>query len=65
MRPVLEAMGFTCEILNQPPREGTLPLMPSGSRIPVSSRSLGYGHGDAIRGLDDALERGAVALGTG
>ena len=57
MRPTLEDMGFTCEILHQPPGKGPF-LYAERIEDPGLVTVLGYGHGDAIRGLDDAWKEG-------
>ncbi|NEK55078.1 M20/M25/M40 family metallo-hydrolase, partial [Rhizobium leguminosarum] len=55
MRPTFEALGFTCHTLT----EGGWPFL-FAERIqdPKLPTVLGYGHGDVIRGLDDAWDDG-------
>ena len=57
MRPAFEAMGFTCQILDNP--NGTSPFLIAGriegARLPTV---LGYGHGDVVRGLDAGWAEG-------
>jgi acetylornithine deacetylase/succinyl-diaminopimelate desuccinylase-like protein len=55
MKPALEALGFTTAVLH----EGKWPFLfaerREGDALPTV---FGYGHGDVIRGLDDAWEKG-------
>jgi acetylornithine deacetylase/succinyl-diaminopimelate desuccinylase-like protein len=55
MRPALEALGFTCHIIEQ----GKWPFL-FAERIedPSLPTVFGYGHGDVIRGLDDQWHEG-------
>ncbi|OWU85715.1 hypothetical protein ATO6_01980 [Oceanicola sp. 22II-s10i] len=58
MRPRLEALGFTCEIIDNPdPKGGALLLgeRHEGDGLPVI---LTYGHGDTVRGQDDMWREG-------
>jgi acetylornithine deacetylase/succinyl-diaminopimelate desuccinylase-like protein len=57
MRPALEHMGFVCEVLVNPAPAGPLLL---GERIedPDLPTVLIYGHGDVVRGLDEAWAEG-------
>lgn len=57
MRPMLEAMGFTCRILTEPKAKGPF-LYAERIEDPKLVTVLGYGHGDAIRGLDNAWKEG-------
>ena len=55
MRPALEALGFTCRILEQ----GKWPfLFAERHEDPTLPTVFGYGHGDVIRGLDDEWHEG-------
>src|SRR5919112_6486465 len=55
MRPALEALGFTCRILE----EKNWPfLFAERQEDPALPTVLGYGHGDVIRGLDDGWSEG-------
>jgi len=59
MRPSFEAMGFTCEIF-QNPVEGCGPVLLATRIEPGGGPTvLGYGHGDVIRGLEDQWSKGA------
>jgi len=57
MRPALEALGFTCGILRHPRAKGPF-LIAERLEDPARPTVLGYGHGDVIRGLDDAWDEG-------
>jgi len=59
MRPAFEAMGFTCEKIENPLPGGGPVLLATrheGDNLPTI---LGYGHGDVIRGLEDQWTKGA------
>ena len=58
MRPALESMGFTCAILHEPTRARAPFLFAERIENPEAVTVLGYGHGDVIRGLDQAWEAG-------
>jgi acetylornithine deacetylase/succinyl-diaminopimelate desuccinylase-like protein len=51
MRPLLEAMGFSCQVLAHPRAKGPF-LLATRIEDPNLPTVLGYGHGDVIRGLD-------------
>ena len=55
MRPALESLGFTCQVLH----EGRWPFL-FAERHEDDSRPtvFGYGHGDVIRGLDEGWQEG-------
>src|SRR3954471_18361800 len=57
MRPALESMGFTCDIVWHERAKGPFLI---AERIEDRSLPtvLGYGHGDVIRGLDDEWDEG-------
>jgi acetylornithine deacetylase/succinyl-diaminopimelate desuccinylase-like protein len=55
MRPALEALGFTCRILEQ---KNWPFLFAERQEDPALPTVFGYGHGDVIRGLDDGWEEG-------
>jgi acetylornithine deacetylase/succinyl-diaminopimelate desuccinylase-like protein len=57
MRPMLEAMGFTCRILSEEKAKGPF-LYAERIEDPSLVTVLGYGHGDTIRGLDNAWKEG-------
>lgn len=57
MRPMLEAMGFTCRILTEQKAKGPF-LYAERIEDPALVTVLGYGHGDSIRGLDNAWKEG-------
>ncbi|HSP24716.1 MAG TPA: M20 family metallopeptidase, partial [Saliniramus sp.] len=57
MRPMLEAMGFTCRILTEEKAKGPF-LYAERIEDPALVTVLGYGHGDTIRGLDNAWKEG-------
>ena len=57
MRPAFERLGFTCRVLHQPAAKGPFlyaERLEGADLLTV----LGYGHGDVIRGLDEAWEQG-------
>lgn len=58
MRPALEGLGFTCAILHEPTRARAPFLYAERIEDPAAVTALGYGHGDVIRGLDQAWEPG-------
>ncbi|MBN8920132.1 MAG: M20/M25/M40 family metallo-hydrolase, partial [Rhizobiales bacterium] len=57
MRPALEAMGFACRVLTNAKAKGPFLYAEriEGEGLPTV---LGYGHGDTIRGLDNAWKDG-------
>ncbi len=57
MRPALEAMGFTCSILTEAAARGPF-LYAERIEDPSLVTVLGYGHGDTIRGFDNAWKEG-------
>ena len=57
MIPAFEALGFRCEILEEPKARGPF-LYAERIEDPALLTVFGYGHGDVIRGLDDQWEPG-------
>ncbi len=59
MVPAFEAMGFDCQVFDNP-IEGCGPVL-LATRFEAEDLPtvLGYGHGDVIRGLDDQWTKGA------
>ena len=57
MRPRLESLGFTCSILTHAAALGPF-LYAERIEDPNLPTIFGYGHGDVIRGLDDAWSDG-------
>ncbi len=57
MKPAFAALGFTCRILEEPKAKGPF-LFAERIEDPALPTVFGYGHGDVIRGLDDAWEPG-------
>jgi acetylornithine deacetylase/succinyl-diaminopimelate desuccinylase-like protein len=57
MQPLLESMGFACQILTHPKAKGPFLFAQrfEGTDLPTI---LGYGHGDVIRGLDKDWQEG-------
>jgi acetylornithine deacetylase/succinyl-diaminopimelate desuccinylase-like protein len=57
MKPALEALGFNCRIMTHPKARGPFLF---AERIEAAGLPtvLGYGHGDVIRGLDNAWHDG-------
>ena len=58
IQPAFEAMGFTCDVFENPVvGKGSILL---ASRIEDDSLPtvLGYGHGDVVRGLEDQWHEG-------
>jgi acetylornithine deacetylase/succinyl-diaminopimelate desuccinylase-like protein len=55
--PLLESLGFACRMLNHPRARGPF-LYAERLEDPSLPTILGYGHGDVIRGLDDAWRDG-------
>src|SRR5271155_3646612 len=51
MRPMLEQLGFSCEILTHAKASGPF-LLAERLEDPARPTILGYGHGDVIRGQD-------------
>ena len=58
MRPELERLGFSCRILEEPTKARGPFLFAERIEDPNALTVLGYGHGDVIRGLDNAWEPG-------
>jgi len=55
MKPALEALGFTTQVLH----EGRWPFLFAERKEDDAAQTVfGYGHGDVIRGLDDGWEEG-------
>lgn len=55
MRPALESLGFTCQVLH----EGRWPfLFAERQEDEARPTVFGYGHGDVIRGLDEGWQEG-------
>jgi acetylornithine deacetylase/succinyl-diaminopimelate desuccinylase-like protein len=57
LRPVLENMGFLCQVLVNPGPGGPL-LLAERIEDPDLPTVLVYGHGDVIRGLEEAWQDG-------
>jgi acetylornithine deacetylase/succinyl-diaminopimelate desuccinylase-like protein len=57
MRPMLEKMGFVCEVLVNPALGGPL-LLAERIEDPDLPTVLIYGHGDVVRGLEDEWSDG-------
>ena len=57
LRPLLEHMGFVCQVLVNPAPGGPL-LLAERIEDPDLPTVLVYGHGDVIRGLEDAWDDG-------
>ena len=57
LRPALEHMGFVCQVLVNPAPGGPL-LLAERIEDPDLPTVLVYGHGDVVRGLDDAWAEG-------
>ena len=57
LRPVLENMGFLCQVLVNPASGGPL-LLAERLEDPDLPTVLVYGHGDVIRGLEGAWQDG-------
>ncbi len=57
MRPLLEKMGFVCEVLVNPALGGPL-LLAARIEDPDLPTVLMYGHGDVVRGLEDEWSDG-------
>jgi acetylornithine deacetylase/succinyl-diaminopimelate desuccinylase-like protein len=57
MEPAFAKLGFTCRILEEPKAKGPF-LFAERIEDPSLVTVFGYGHGDVIRGLDDAWEPG-------
>jgi acetylornithine deacetylase/succinyl-diaminopimelate desuccinylase-like protein len=57
MRPMLESLGFSCELLTHARAPGPFLL---AERLEDSTRPtiLGYGHGDVVRGMDAKWREG-------
>lgn len=50
-RPILEAMGFACQILTHPAAKGPF-LYAERIEDEAAPTILGYGHGDTVRGME-------------
>jgi acetylornithine deacetylase/succinyl-diaminopimelate desuccinylase-like protein len=57
MRPAFEALGFTCRLLEEPSAKGPF-LLAERIEDPGLVTALGYGHGDVVRGMDEAWSEG-------
>ena len=58
MRPAFEAMGYRCEVFDNPlPGQGPV-LFAERIEDPTLATVLGYGHGDVIRGYADEWREG-------
>src|SRR5215210_7829360 len=57
MRPALEPLGFSCELLHEPNAKGPF-LVAERIEDPSLPTVLGYGHGDVIRGLESGWREG-------
>ena len=57
LRPKLEQMGFVAEVLVNPAAAGPL-LLAERLEDPDLPTVLIYGHGDVVRGLDEAWDKG-------
>jgi len=58
MRPCLEAMGFTCELLPNPAAQGGPFLFAERIEDPALTTVFSYGHGDVIRGQETQWRAG-------
>ncbi|HEX7927387.1 MAG TPA: M20 peptidase family dipeptidase, partial [bacterium] len=58
LQPTLEAMGFTCRILENPVAGRGPFLYAERIEDPKRTTVLSYGHGDVIRGLDKQWRAG-------
>ncbi len=58
MRPALEAMGYRCTLLENPAPHGWPLLAAERIEDPARPTMLTYGHGDVIRGQEDAWRAG-------
>lgn len=56
--PALAALGFGCEILDNPVARGGPFLFAERIEAGATRTTFGYGHGDVIRGLDDQWREG-------
>src|SRR5215217_2718372 len=56
MCPAFESMGFTCTLLHEPTRAHAPFLYAEHIENSEAITVLGYGHGDVIRGLDQAWD---------
>ena len=61
LRPLLEHMGFVCQVLVNPAPGGPL-LLAERIEDPDLPTVLIYGHGDVIRGLEHGWQDGPLAL---
>jgi acetylornithine deacetylase/succinyl-diaminopimelate desuccinylase-like protein len=59
MQPSFEAMGFACEIFENPVKGCGPVLLATRMEEGAKTTVLGYGHGDVIRGLEDQWTKGA------
>jgi acetylornithine deacetylase/succinyl-diaminopimelate desuccinylase-like protein len=55
IRPAFEALGFTCRLLSE--RKWPF-LLAERNEDPTRPTVLGYGHGDVVRGQEEAWDRG-------
>ncbi len=58
MIPAFEAIGFACQIFDNPVAGAGPVLLASRMEDPALPTVLGYGHGDVIRGLDEQWTKG-------
>ncbi|MEM6357951.1 MAG: M20/M25/M40 family metallo-hydrolase [Pseudomonadota bacterium] len=56
--PMLERMGFTCRLLDNPAPTGTPVLLAERQEGPGLPTVLGYGHADVLNGMEEAWTRG-------
>jgi len=57
MTPAFEAIGFSCEIFENP-KPGVGPILLATRDEGAETTVLGYGHGDVIRGQDELWTKG-------
>ena len=57
MRPMLEDVGFSCKLLTHAKARGPF-LLAERREDPARPTILGYGHGDVVRGMEDAWAEG-------
>jgi acetylornithine deacetylase/succinyl-diaminopimelate desuccinylase-like protein len=57
MKPWFESLGFTCTTLNHPSAKGPF-LFAERNEDPGHPTVFGYGHGDVIRGMEEAWDEG-------
>jgi acetylornithine deacetylase/succinyl-diaminopimelate desuccinylase-like protein len=59
MIPAFEAMGFTCQVFQNPVERAGPILLATRIEDEGLPTVLGYGHGDTVRGLEDQWTKGA------